>query len=65
MSKYKIARRKVANTIIHVNSYYIILRLVEWELANSELSLKEKVQIKLAYIESKDFFIVDEVIDPQ
>jgi len=51
MPRYRVAGRKVANVIIYVNSYYTILRLIEWELANPELSLEEKMQIGLAYIE--------------
>ena len=43
MPKYRVAGRKVANAIIHVNSYYIILRLIERELANSELSLEKRI----------------------
>ena len=50
MLRYKIAGRRVANAIIHINSYYTILRLIEWELANSELSLEERIQIGLAHI---------------
>ena len=51
MLRYRIARRRVANAIIYVNSYYTILRLIEWELANPELSFEERVQIGLAHIE--------------
>ena len=51
MPRYRVAGKRVANTIIHVNSYYTILRLIERELANPELSLEERVQIRLAYIE--------------
>ncbi len=56
MPRYRVASRRVANAIIHVNFYYTILRLIERELANSELSLKERVQIGLAYIEFQRFF---------
>ena len=51
MSRYRVAGKRVANAIIHVNSYYTILRLIEREFAIPELSLKEKVQIELAHIE--------------
>ncbi len=43
MLRYRVAGRRVANAIIHVNSYYTILRLIKRELANPELSLEEKV----------------------
>ena len=56
MSRYRVAGRRVANVIIHVNSYYTILRLIEWELANLELSLEERVQIGLTHIEFQKLF---------
>ena len=56
MLRYKIAGRRVANAIIHINSYYTILRLIEWELANSELSLEDIVQIGLVHIEFQRLF---------
>ena len=51
MPRYRVVVRRIANAIIYVNSYYTILRLIEQELANPEISLKEKVQIGLAHIE--------------
>ena len=51
MPRYRIAGRRVANAIIYVNFYYTILRLIEQELANPELSIEERVQIGLAHIE--------------
>ena len=56
MPRYKVVGRRVANAIIHVNSYYTILRLIERELANPELSFEERVQIGLAYIKFQRFF---------
>ncbi len=56
MPRYRVAGRRVANAIIHVNSYYTILRLIEWELANPKLSLEERVQIGLAHIEFQWLF---------
>ncbi len=56
MPRYKVAEKKIANAIIYVNSYYTILRLIERELANPELSLEERVQIGLAYIEFQKLF---------
>ncbi len=47
MLRYRIAERRIANAIIYVNSYYIILSLIERELANPELSLEKRVQIRL------------------
>ena len=48
--------RRITNAIIHVNFYYTILRLIERELVNLELSLEERVQIGLAHIEFQRFF---------
>ncbi len=56
MPRYRVADRRVANAIIHVNSYYTILRLIKRELANSELSLEERVQIGLVHIEFQKLF---------
>jgi len=56
MPRYRVAGRRVANAIIHVNSYYIILRLIERELANPELSFEERVQIGLVHIEFQRLF---------
>ena len=37
MSKYRVVKNQVATAIIHVNSYYIILRLIKQELTNLKL----------------------------
>ena len=56
MPRYRVVSKRVANAIIHVNSYYIILRLIERELANLELSFEERIQIGLAHIKFQRLF---------
>ena len=52
--KSKASQKILQVTIISLN--LTILRLIERELANLELSLKERVQIGLAYIKFQRFF---------
>ncbi len=56
MPRYRIARNRIAIVIIHVNTYLIILELIEWELQCSDLDYNERIRLRLVYLEFQWFF---------
>ena len=51
MLKYQVARNRVAIIIIYINTYLMILGLIERELQWPNLDNNERIRLRLAYIE--------------
>jgi len=46
MPRYRVVRNRVAMAIIHVNTYFMILGLIEKELQNPDLNYNERITVK-------------------
>ncbi len=51
MPRYWVIRNLVAAAIIHIESYLMILGLIEQELANPDITLEQLVQLKRTHLE--------------
>ena len=56
MLRYRVVRNWVAGAIIHIESYLVILGLIEQELANPDIILERLVKIRCAHLEFQRLF---------
>ena len=51
MSRYRVARNRLATAVIHVNIYLMILGLIERELQQPDLESNERIRLRSAHLE--------------
>ncbi len=51
MPRYRVARNRLATAVIHVNTYLMILELIEKELQRPDLNSNERIRLRSAYLE--------------
>ncbi len=51
MPRYRVARNRLAIAIIHIDTYLMILGLIERELQCSDIDNNERVRLRVVYIE--------------
>jgi len=51
MPRYQVIRNQVVAAIIHIESYLMILRLIEQELANPDITLEHLVELRRVHLE--------------
>jgi len=54
--RYRVIKNQIAAAIIHIESYLMILRLIEQELANSDITLECLVELRRAHLEFQQLF---------
>ena len=56
MPRYRVARNRLATTVIHINSYLTILGLIERELQRPDLNNNERIRLRSAHLEFQRLF---------
>ena len=56
MPRYQVVRNRIATAIVHIESYLIILGLIEQELANPDITLERLIEIRHAHLEFQRLF---------
>ena len=51
VSRYQVARNKLATVIIHIDAYLVILELIKRELQYLDLDNNERIRLRLAHLE--------------
>ena len=65
MLRYRVTRNWVAAAIIHIESYLMILGLIEQELANPDITLERLVEIRRAHLEFQRLFYSESINGPR
>ena len=64
ISKYRVARNRLAIAIIHINTYLTILELIERELQWLDFNNNERIKLRLAHLEFQRLFYVGRTNEP-
>ena len=56
MPRYRVARNRLATAVIHVNTYLMILGLIERELQHPDLESNKRIRLRSAHLEFQRLF---------
>ena len=65
MPRYRVARNRLATAVIHVNTYLMILGLIERELQRPDLESNERIRLRSAHLEFQRLFYTGRSNGPQ
>ena len=64
MPRYQVAKNRLATVIIHINTYLMILGLIERELQRSDLDNNKRIRLRLAHLKFQWLFYTGKSNEP-